>query len=77
MGAVRRLANVTGLPGKAGTPSSGRASSDPGWKEVGSSPQNQILRARETIATAGYTKLLFTEIGVLWVAKAVNFSRTY
>jgi hypothetical protein len=29
-------------------------------------PQNQIPSARETIATAGYTKLLFTEIGVLW-----------
>ena len=44
---------------------------------AGRSPQNQILRARETIATAGYTKLLFIEIGVFGVAKAVNFSRTY
>jgi len=24
-----------------------------------------------------YAKLLFAEIGVFWVAKAVNFSRTY
>jgi hypothetical protein len=77
MGAVRRLANVTGLRGRRETPSSGRASSDPGWKEVGRSPQNQILRARETIATAGYTKLLITEIGVFRVATAVNFSRMY
>jgi len=44
---------------------------------AGRSPQNQILRPRETIATAVYMKLLFTEIGLFWVAKAVNFSRTY
>jgi hypothetical protein len=35
-----------------------------------------MLRAPETIATAGYTKLRFTEIGVFWVTKAVNCSRT-
>jgi len=44
---------------------------------AGCSPQNQVLRARETMATAGYMKLLFTEIPAFWVAKAVNFSRTY
>jgi hypothetical protein len=71
------LAKVTWPSGRAGNPSFGWASSDPGSKEVGRSPQNQILRPRETIATAGYMKLLFTEIGLFWVAKAVNFSRTY
>ena len=76
-GAVRQLANVTWPSGKGGKPFIRSGIIRSGLKEVGRSPQNQILRARETIATAGHTKLLFTEIGVFWAAKAVNFSRTY
>jgi hypothetical protein len=75
MGAVRRLANWPSGEG-------GKSLHPVGHHPIRVAKRLAVRRktryfARETIGTAGYAKLRFTEIGVFWVAKAVYFSRTY
>jgi hypothetical protein len=77
---VRQLANVTGLPGKAGKPFIRSGIIRSGVERV---ERDWLFAAKPDTSRArddrdrGVHELLITEIGVFRVAKAVNFSRTH